>query len=83
MTLTISPELEEKIAAQARERGVSADRYAAELLAREYAPQPVSISDTSAEELLQGLRELAETATPIKNYPEDFFSREVIYADHD
>jgi hypothetical protein len=83
MTLTISPELERKIASQAQARGLSADQYAKELLARDEDPGPVSISNASADELASGLEELARTATHVKNYPEDFFSREVIYADHD
>jgi hypothetical protein len=88
MTLTLSPELEQKIASQANARGVPVGEYAAEILDRtltelEAAPQPISVSHASAEEMLSGLREMAKTATPISNYPSDFFSREVIYADHD
>lgn len=81
MTLTISPETEEKIITQARERGLPPDQYAIEIL--EDSPQPISVSELSAEQLLAGFRELAETATPVANYPADFFSRDVIYADHD
>ena len=82
MTLTISPEAEEKIAAQARAHGVPTDRYAMEILESQ-APQPISVSEMTAEDLMTGIRKLAETATPISNYPLDFFSRDVIYADHD
>ena len=82
MTLTISRQTEERIFAQARDRGLTLDQYAAEIL-ESNAPQPVSISNASAEELISGVRELAQTATAVSNYPPDFFSREVIYADHD
>jgi hypothetical protein len=82
MTLTISPEAEEKIAAQARIHGLPLDTYAVELLERE-APQPISVSELSADELMEGVRDLAKNATAVANYPPDFFSRDVIYADHD
>jgi len=83
MTLTISPEIEEKIAQMARAHGVLPAQFAADVLLRATAPQPISTSNPSPDELAAGLRELALTATPIKNYPADFFSRDVLYADHD
>ena len=83
MTLTISPEIEEKISQMARAQGIPPAEFAAEALLRAMAPQPVSVANPSPDELAAGLRELARTATPVKNYPADFFSRDVLYADHD
>jgi hypothetical protein len=128
MTLTLSPEIEEKIVAQARERGLPADQYATEILERgiasthavELLNPPMSAKEflrqgplqpnidagwpgeadgdtqsgssrnyllpshrPTAEEVAADLQALAGTDRPAKEYPLDFFSREVIYADHD
>lgn len=84
MTLHVTSELENRLEAAARQSAADPSSLAGELLARALdsagtrkKPQP------SADELLDGFRKLAETATPVRNYPEDFFSRDVIYADHD
>jgi len=119
MTLTLNPETEEKIAAHAREFGMTADQYAAQIIERELAidaqrmsakeflrrgPRQPDIkagwpgqegeagnqttvllppSRPTADEFLADVMSIAGTDRPAKDYPEDFFSREVIYADHD
>ena len=76
--LTLSSELEQRLSHQAQHRGVSADMLAEELLARDLTgqddlPMPISVANPTAEELLAGLKKLAETATAVRNYPDDFF----------
>jgi hypothetical protein len=128
MTLTISPETEEKIIVRARERGLTADQYAIEILERGMASaDPIETTESqmtteeflrrgplqpdiaagwpgeadgntnsksprtyklppkrpTAEQVAAELEALAGTDRPAKEYPPDFFSREVIYADHD
>lgn len=82
MTLHVSSDLEARLEAAAHQHATDPSSLAGELLTRaleseEAKPQP------SAEALLAGFKKLAVTATPVRNYPEDFFSRDVIYADHD
>jgi hypothetical protein len=116
MTLTISPELEQKIDAQASARGVSHDTVALEALDRglvalsvdSVAPHlrttqaeqdwPVELREAArlhpsmlriperrptAESVAAAFQSLAGTDRPAKDYPEDFFSREVINANYD
>jgi hypothetical protein len=125
MTLTISPETEEKITSQARARGLSADEFATEILERGIATidPPITVRRMSAEEFLAkgparpnaepgwpaefygdrddrptyrlpkdrptadqftaALESIASTDRPARDYPEDFFSREVIYGNQD
>jgi len=40
-------------------------------------------SRPTAEQFLAAMDSIAGTDRPAKDYPEDFFSRDVIYADHD
>jgi hypothetical protein len=84
MTLTLSQETEEKIAAQAREHGLSLEQYAKQIFERDEHPTyRLPKVQPTAESLRAGLLKLAEGERPAVEYPEDFFSRDVIYADHD
>jgi hypothetical protein len=78
--LDIDPEVEKLVVAAARARGVEPGQYAGKIVADAVSASPVA--DPTAEELLRGLRMLAEHATPVNNYPPDFFTREIIYGDH-
>jgi hypothetical protein len=79
--LDIDPEIEQLVVQAARARGLEPSDYAGKIVAS--AVSPPEQDELSADELLHGLQALAEEATAVSNYPADFFTREVIYGDHD
>lgn len=84
MNFELADTIENRIAILARERHAEPSAFATELLAHALEEiQPAWKAQPSADELMAGFVKLAETATPVRNYPEDFFSRDVMYADHD
>jgi len=76
----ISPEIEQRFADVAHAHGLKPEDYARQILT---SAAHADSRQVSADELLNGLRSLSEHATAVKNYPSDFFTREVIYGDHD
>jgi len=79
--LDIDPEVEKRLVEAARARGLEPSAYAQRILAS--AVTSPGQDGASAEDLLSGLKALAEQATAVSNYPPDFFTREVIYGEHD
>jgi hypothetical protein len=79
--LEIEPEVEQRIVEAARARGLEPSVYAREILTSAIGAREQE--EASANDLLRGLQSLSENATAVSNYPADFFTREVIYGDHD
>lgn len=79
--LELNPDVEERLAAQARARGVPLDTYlqsVIEDLARTNAASPAEL-----EELRATLDVLAEMGRDLPTLPSSDFSRDTIYRDHD
>lgn len=79
--LELKPDIEAKLAAQERVRGIPLDAYlqnAVEDLARAEPASPASVKDLDAT-----LDNLAEMGRGLPHLPSSAFSRESIYQDHD
>jgi hypothetical protein len=81
MQLNVDPIVEQLVVQAARIRGIRPEEYAGQLLASAVASD--NLHDAPAEELLSGFETLAESATGVVNYSPDFFTRGVIYGEHD
>jgi hypothetical protein len=80
LIVDIKPELQAALARQAAAQGIGVERYAAHLLEQaahlpeeEFAPQPLETI----------LREMAQFSHKIPSLPDEAFSRESLYRDHD
>ena len=75
----ISPEVERLFTDVAHAHGLEPEDFARQVLTSAAGFKPQQLSP---DELLHGLRALSENATAVTNYPDDFFTREVIYGEH-
>jgi hypothetical protein len=80
--LDIKPEVQAELSRQAAARGVDIGSYAARLL-EEAAHTPAGAKTLSASQLDVTLQELAQFSHKIPLLPDDAFSRESLYRDHD
>jgi hypothetical protein len=80
--LDIKPEVQAELSRQAAARGVEVGAYAATLL-EEAAHVPAGSKKLSQSQLDNTLRELAEFSHKIPLLPDEAFSRESLYRDHD
>lgn len=83
LTLELSPELEARLAAEARARGLDLPAYAAEVLATATPLLPGEKPQRTPEEVRAWLDELAQFSSQVPSMPGETFSREMIYQDHD
>ena len=82
ITLEIRPEVQAELARQAAVHGRALEAHAASLL--EEALQPGNISKALSQgELDRTLQELAQFSHKIPLLPDEAFSRESLYRDHD
>lgn len=82
LMLDIKPEVQAELMRQAAAHGVDLDAYAASLL--EEAAHVAGGSKTLSESQLDNtLRELAQFSHKIPVLPDEVFSRESLYRDHD
>jgi hypothetical protein len=79
--LQLTPDLEERLAAEARAQGLSLDDYVRTLLETRFAPEPKR--KMTLEEFEAVLDSLAEFSDKIPDLPPEAFTREGIYRDHD
>lgn len=82
LRLDLKPEVEARLAAQARARGVPLSAYLQDILedlARAEAGPPVS----SLQDLRETLDALAEMGRDLPRLPSSAFNRESIYREHD
>ena len=80
--VTIKPEAQEKLTRQAAAHGVRLESYAASLLEEAAHLGPAS-KQLSGDQLDQTLHELAQFSSKIPILPDEAFSREGLYRDHD
>jgi hypothetical protein len=82
ITVDIKPEVQEELSRRAAARGVDIGVYAASLL-EEAAHIPARPKTLSPGQLENTLRELAQFSPKIPLLPDEAFSRESLYRDHD
>jgi hypothetical protein len=78
----IKPEVQEELSRQAAAHGVDIGAYAASLL-EEAARVPAGPKALSRSQLENTLQELAQFSRKIPLLPDEAFSREGLYRDHD
>ena len=78
----IKPEVQAELGRQAAAHGVDIGSYAASLL-EEAAHVPAGSKKLSQHQLDETLRELAQFSHKIPLLPDEAFSRESLYRDHD
>ena len=82
ITVDISPEVQAELARQAAARGSAVEAYAATLL--EEAVHPSAREGRPSQDWLENtLREMAQFSSKIPTLPEEAFTRESLYQDHD
>jgi hypothetical protein len=79
MTVTFSPDIEERIAQKAQARGIAPDEYVREVVARDFAavPEPLSLN---VDEFLAELNRIGKDLPKLPDYA---YTREAMYEDHD
>lgn len=80
--INIKPEVESELARQAAAHGIGLDIYAAALL-EEAAHMAAASKKLSLGQLDRTLQELAQFSHKIPLLPDEAFSRESLYQDHD
>ena len=80
LILHLSPDLEETLATEARDRGLSLDDYVRTLLEHRFVPKREQ--KMTLEEFEAILEDLAEFSDKIPELPPEAFTREGIYRDH-
>lgn len=82
LVLQLSPDLEERLAAEATARGLSLEQYVQSLLA-EQLPSRTAHRKLTLEEFEAALDSIAAHADEIPELPPEALTREGIYRDHD
>ncbi|HWB86430.1 MAG TPA: hypothetical protein VG675_19970 [Bryobacteraceae bacterium] len=82
ITINIKPEAEAELTRQATAHGVQPEDYAAALL-EEAVHTSVSAKTLTEDQLDHTLRELARFSHKIPLLPDEAFTREGLYRDHD
>jgi hypothetical protein len=82
ITVDITPEAQAELARQAAARGRAIEAYAASLL-EEAVHLPASEGRLSQDRLENTLREIAQFSHKIPSLPDEAFTRESLYRDHD
>ncbi|MBZ5621279.1 MAG: hypothetical protein LAQ69_21505 [Acidobacteriia bacterium] len=82
ITVDITPEVEAELARQAAARGRAIEAYAASLL-EEAAHLPAGVNRLTQDRLEATLREMAQFSHKIPSLPDEAFTRESLYQDHD
>jgi plasmid stability protein len=82
ITVNIAPEVQAELARQAAAHGRAVEAYAASLL-EEAAHLPAGADRLSQDRLENTLREMAQFSRKIPALPDEAFTRESLYQDHD
>ena len=83
ITIELPPEVEARLAAEARERGFPLATYVQSLLIRASHPAPPEPKQLSREEFEASLDRMAKFSDKIPSLPIEAFSRDSLYDDHD
>jgi hypothetical protein len=82
ITVDIRPEVQAELARQAAAQGRAVEVYAAGLL-EEAAHHPAGVGKLSPDRLENTLREMSQFSHKIPELPDEAFTRESLYRDHD
>lgn len=82
ITLDIRPEVQAELARQAAAHGSGLESYAVRLL-EEAVHVPVGATRLNQDRLENTLREMAQFSHKIPSRPDEAFTRESLYQDHD
>lgn len=82
ITVHIAPEVQAELARQAAAHGSAVEAYVAGLL-EGVARLPASADRLSQDRLERALREMAEFSQKVPTLPDEAFTRESLYRDHD
>ena len=82
ITVDIAPEVQAELARQAAAHGRAVEAYAASLL-EEAVHLPAGADTLSQDGLENPLREMAQFSHKIPALPDEAFTRESLYQDHD
>ncbi len=82
MLIDIKPETQAELTRRATAQGIDVNAYAATLL-EEAVHIPAGSKTLSASDLAATLREMAQFSQKIPLLPDEAFSRESLYQDHD
>jgi hypothetical protein len=82
ITINIAPEVQEELSRRAAARGVDIAVYVASLL-ESAASAPAGAKSLTRSQLENTLRELAQFSDKTPLLPDEAFSRESLYQDHD
>ncbi len=83
ITVEIKPEVQAELATQAAARGMDLPAYAAAILEQVAQPAPLEPKNRSIEEFEKTLDRIAQFSHKIPALPDEAFSRENLYQDHD
>jgi hypothetical protein len=82
ITVDLSPEVQAELASQAAARGSAIEVYVARLL-EAAVHLPAEPNRLSQDRLENTLREMAQFSDKIPSLPDEAFTRESLYQDHD
>ena len=82
ITVDITPEAQAELARQAAAQGRAVEAYAASLL-EEAAHLPAGTNWLNQDKLEDTLRDMAQFSHKIPSLPDEAFTRESLYQDHD
>jgi hypothetical protein len=82
ITLDIKPEVQAELARQAAAQGSELESYAARLL-EEAVHVPAAANKLNQDRLENTLREMGQFSHKIPSLPDEAFTRESLYQDHD
>ena len=83
ITINIKPEIEAELVRQAEIHGMDVPAYAATILEQAAKPIQPPVTERSIEEFEKSLDRLAQFSDEIPALPDEAFTRESIYRDHD
>jgi hypothetical protein len=83
ITVEIKPEVQAELAAQAAARGIDVPAYVATILEQAAQPARIEPKNRSLEEFEETLDRIAQFSHKIPVLPDEAFSRESLYQDHD
>jgi hypothetical protein len=83
VTVEIKPEVQAELAAQAAARGMDVAAYLATILEQAAQPASLELKNRSLEEFEKTLDRIAQFSHKIPVLPDEAFSRESLYQDHD
>jgi hypothetical protein len=83
ITVEIKPEVQAELAAQAAARGMDVPSYLATILEQAAHPASLEPKNRSLEEFEKTLDRIAQFSHKIPVLPDEAFSRESLYQDHD